>query len=76
VNNKEIIVKIYDYEFENICANDGIPYADLMEAQIISKLRHVGVPIKGVLLFQGIKEGTLEVYYDCVEMATIYKWRP
>jgi hypothetical protein len=47
------------------------------EGWIVGKLKEAGVPVKGTLLFRGIKSGTLRSFYDQNDFGTvIYEWTP
>ena len=49
----------------------------MWECWIVGKLKEAGVPIIGILVFRGIKSGTLRRFNDPVDFgATIYEWIP
>jgi hypothetical protein len=46
---------------------------DMLESMIIGRLRDAGIPVKGVLIFRGVSEGTL---YETMDFQgnMVYNW--
>ena len=48
----------------------------LWESWLVDKLRAAGVPIKGLLVYDGLTHGTLSRYDDpCDFSMAVYEWR-
>ena len=54
---------------------DGLPFNDMcFESWIVGKLRAAGIPVIGVLLFRGLKKGTLTRTNDYETNNMVYTW--
>jgi len=69
-NDTEIVVEI---NYEDIIA---VKYPVMIESLIIQKLKEAGIPVNGVLLFQGVKSGILSQEENIMNRSYIFRWKP
>jgi len=69
-SDKEIIVEITHEDLVDMA------YPAMVIPILIGKLKAAGIPVIGVLLFQGVKSGTLIQEDDFINCKYIFRWKP
>lgn len=55
-------------------ARSSYSSAQSLETWLIGKLKEAGMPVKGVLLFDGVERGVLDVWEQLDTQCRIYEW--
>jgi hypothetical protein len=67
---EEIVVEIMLEEVE-----DFSPYC-MTQTMILGRLKKAGIPVRGILFFDGVESGTLEQEEDFQRNSYIFRWKP
>jgi len=67
---KEIIVEITRSELI------GLRHPHTYQSMLINKLKDAGIPVEGVLIFNGVKTGKLIQEENLEKASYIFRWKP